>query len=404
MILNYKDIELFSLLMVVFLYAFSFPYPRYITIIEIGIVFFLTVFIMDSIKHFFSVKKMFGTLIFIYFLTVPLAIGAILNNNLNDMVRDIIPYLYFSLGFIYFIKSRDSKELSKILSYLPWMLSFSGLVYAIRELYHWSSIGENILSISQFATVNYLTQAPIVLFAAIFFLLQSMYCIKTNKKIKSMFLFILFTVPFLTFFLLVLRLPFFLIALTGFVYSLILYKNNKLILLLVATSVTSLFILNLDSTLTAIDFFIQKHELVGGNNKLEEAWKVFDIIFSSNSIFTILFGKGWGALWLSPAVNVEVGYAHSLIVFMVLKLGLIGLSSFIVIVYYLTKINLILFWQYMKNNQYQQMCVLLSIISVLIVYVWFEVGYKTLDFGIILLLLIALFKKRQIDYNEIKKN
>mgnify|MGYP006442314285 CR=1 FL=1 len=63
---------------------------------------------------------------------------------------------------------------------------------------------------------------------------------------------------------------------------------------------------------------------VGLNMRLAEAWTVMQ--HSVATPLTAIFGHGWGATYISPAVgDVPVGYTHSLITFLLFKTGMVGL-------------------------------------------------------------------------------
>jgi hypothetical protein len=64
---------------------------------------------------------------------------------------------------------------------------------------------------------------------------------------------------------------------------------------------------------------------VGLNMRLVEAWTVLQ--HSAATPLNPLFGHGWGAAYVSPAVgDVPVGYTHSLITFLLFKTGIAGLA------------------------------------------------------------------------------
>jgi uncharacterized membrane protein len=75
---------------------------------------------------------------------------------------------------------------------------------------------------------------------------------------------------------------------------------------------------------------MQVHELlwdktrhVGANMRMAEAWAI--IRHAGATPLTALFGHGWGATYVSPAVgDVPVGYTHSLITYLLFKTGIVG--------------------------------------------------------------------------------
>ena len=254
--LKYKNIEIYFLLIAVFLYSFSFPFPKSITIVEILILVSLIFFIGSSLKYLFHYKNIVQVLLFISFLIFPLVVAMIEGNSLANIIRDIIPYFYFSLTLIFFLKKRKKEYIDKLLIYLPWLLSLSGIIFAFRELYIWSQMG-NIFVVSQFQTEDYLGQSPIVLFSATFLFLKSFYFFKYKKYFYMLLSFIFFIFPFSVFFFMVLRAPLLLVIFMGLLYLLLLYKKNKFILLFVLLIVLGFFFFTMDYIIILLELFIK---------------------------------------------------------------------------------------------------------------------------------------------------
>lgn len=139
--------------------------------------------------------------------------------------------------------------------------------------------------------------------------------------------------------------------------------------------------------------FFKKQQTYGSNNKLEEFQVVFNSLMSANFL-DAFFGKGWGATWFSPAVGMEVNYAHSLITYGALKLGILGI--FLTAGYCLYIIRLYihagtLFITKPKQIDFDKVVIMTAAICSMLVGGLLESAYKTLDFGIITLAFLLAY-------------
>ena len=115
---------------------------------------------------------------------------------------------------------------------------------------------------------------------------------------------------------------------------------------------------------------------------MAEVITVWSLIVENGDAFTVLLGKGIGGTWLSPAVGVEVRYAHSLLAYSILKTGIIGLGVFIFFMVYMI-INGSR-WFITLRSQPDVLAVFMSTWPTLFVNIFLESGYKTFGFGVIL--------------------
>ncbi|MNZ92399.1 hypothetical protein D3C78_1114230 [compost metagenome] len=108
----------------------------------------------------------------------------------------------------------------------------------------------------------------------------------------------------------------------------------------------------------------------------------------STNFLSAFFGKGWGATWFSPAVGMEVNYAHSLITYGALKLGILGILLSAGYSLYILKTYIhagILFIAKPTQLTIENLVIMTAAISSMLVGGLLESAYKTLDFGIITL-------------------
>ncbi|MFN3826009.1 MAG: hypothetical protein ACK4NR_00115 [Micavibrio sp.] len=129
---------------------------------------------------------------------------------------------------------------------------------------------------------------------------------------------------------------------------------------------------------------LQKNTLVGLNNRWEEAAAVWQS-FGGNP-WTILFGQGWGASFVSPAVGpFAVTYTHALPTYFIMKTGVVGLMLALA---YLVAIAVGL-WRI--SWSFPVLAVALA--APFLIDISLYASFKTLDFGL-LLLLISLWTTR----------
>jgi len=138
-------------------------------------------------------------------------------------------------------------------------------------------------------------------------------------------------------------------------------------------------------TVEASPFLLEKTRLVGGNARLAE-WSAiwFEV---SGSLPELLFGRGWGASFASPAVGFyEVGYAHGLLGYILLKTGVSGLAALML---YLLALGIWLV-RCFKRVPVIAIVVLPPLLSALLLYT----SYKYLGLGLLLWLLAEAARPR----------
>ena len=97
----------------------------------------------------------------------------------------------------------------------------------------------------------------------------------------------------------------------------------------------------------------------------------------------LLSGKGWGATFSSPAVaDIDVNFTHGLLSSLLLKTGLIGLVLGVVYLGMLGRSGLKMF----------KMCpvIIIALGSPILIDVFLYASFKSLDFGLLLLLFAGL--------------
>lgn len=134
----------------------------------------------------------------------------------------------------------------------------------------------------------------------------------------------------------------------------------------------------------------RKTALVGVNMRVEEWAAVWGEIASNP--FRAMFGRGWGATFSNPAVaGITVNYTHGLASSLLLKTGVFGL------VLGLGYVWLLALGLYPALRQRPVLAVALA--APLLIDVFLYASFKSLDFGVILLL-IATLSQRRVFYGE----
>ncbi|MCI5060815.1 MAG: hypothetical protein MRY79_07070 [Alphaproteobacteria bacterium] len=130
-----------------------------------------------------------------------------------------------------------------------------------------------------------------------------------------------------------------------------------------------------------LEKIIHKTTHMGLNMRLQELMAIWEVL--SVSWVGLLFGQGWGASFASPAVgNLYVTYSHSLLSYMFFKTGLIGLALTCL---FLFEIGKQLFRLFCRNPVLAN-----ALFWALIIPVFFYASYKSLDFGLLLTLILLL--------------
>lgn len=128
---------------------------------------------------------------------------------------------------------------------------------------------------------------------------------------------------------------------------------------------------------------LEKTRLVGLNSRLLEWSAVWQAIAASPS--DLLWGKGWGAQYASPAVgNYQVGYTHGLAAYLLLKTGLLGLAA---LVFWLAIVGR-WFYQCARGSALTA-AIALATTPPLLTALLFYTSYKHLGLGLLLLLVAA---------------
>jgi len=322
-------------------------------------------------------------LIFLYLLYVPLVVGLIRGNNLVDIIRDIIPFLY--LFIIIFFDPFMKKNKKKYLKIFVLLLCIIGISFSIRHIGsidNLSTLGKSII----FGDMNYFVMDPAVLFASTFLLNYGYIGLFLEKGLRkkaiSLILFIAGFVAFLSILGVIVRGQIGLVLFSLFLSTIFIFIKRPFVISIFIVPIILVFIVVFGEQIANIwSLIVEKTSHTGVlNNRDKEFSAVMQML--SLSLDNLLFGQGWGGLITSPVAG-TVRFTHFSVTYFLLKTGLVGAILFVLFILILFKYLQIIF----LNNIFYFSLALAGFNS-LIINVFLEAGYKTMSFGLLVLILI----------------
>jgi hypothetical protein len=277
------------------------------------------------------------------------------------------------------------------------LISFVGFVFSIRTIFSYKSVlfSPDLWGQGPPVDLLYLANSPEVLWAALISIGYGVILmIEKNHFLKGFWLIALSLIPITAMVLMTQRAGIGAVC----IYSIILlasliYLRPKIGLIFLCGMVLFGFVL-WPTIETIFEILLLKTELVGFNSRAQEWHAVFDIL--SQNWTALLFGIGWGGHFENPAVGgISVNYTHSLISALLLKTGVIG--SILILFGCFTPI-LKAVYHSMKTAIIREYIILGAAIFPFIISVFLYASYKSLGFGLILLV-FALFSHRKLEKN-----
>lgn len=320
-----------------------------------------------------------GQILLLFGLTVPVVIGAAAGNGAGAIVRDMLAFLFLLLPLF---MNRICAGGPARKNVLVWVAVFTGIAFAARVLMpvlsQWQGKG---LYLPPPDDPFYLANAPTVLFAALLLagtaLRQVYEGIAIRRVFLSFLLIILMMIPMTAMTLITQRASIGVIILAVSFWLVMAFVHRPARALTPMLLVMLVLFVCWDGVSFVAQEASRKMAAVGLNMRWAEAMAVADQLTGSS--WDALFGKGWGATVASPAVGgVIVNFTHSLITAYWLKTGLVGLS---LAFFYLWHIGLLL----LRLLRFRPVLAV-ALASPLLVDIFLYASYKSLDFGLILLL------------------
>lgn len=329
-----------------------------------------------------------GQVLLWYGLTVPVVAGIVGDNDPGQMLRDFLPFLFMMMPVLLFrLVTIDSNGERILLALALWI----GLAFSVRSFFHGGEfVPASVLLMPVSAELLYLANAPTVLFAAVFlggYGLQRLAGFPTVTRLVSGSLCIcLAAFPAIAMALVLQRAS---IGYLGIALAFLLLwivvraPRFAVIPLVVAGLAAGWFAPQLAGL---IGVLAEKTLAVGLNNRVEEAVAVVRAL--DGNVFAIAFGNGWGATFASPAVGDQtVNFTHNLLTAFWLKSGVVGVMLALT---YVGAISVRVCRVAVGNP-----LIGLALAGPLIIAVVLYASYKSVDFGLLLLLGVAASAQRR---------
>jgi len=326
-------------------------------------------------------------LLLVYGLSVPVLCGVASGHDLSVIFRDIIPFLflllpYFMLGWI------DGSVAEK--TFVTAGIVFIGVAFGARLIFPALQDG---VGFTNAPDALYLSIAPTVVFAAIFLTGLAghlLYCrVSFVSAVMACGFLLLALLPISGMVMTLQRASLGLTAAGIFLLLLIGAVRRPMRAIVPSIFCVLLLIFFAPSVGAILDSLLQKQAMVGSNMRLQEFRAVADTM--DDSILHVLFGRGWGATLASPAVGgVVVNFTHSLLTSYWMKTGLVGL---LIVLVYLGSLASAL----VRMVRVQPVLAVALFVPLAIDVILYA-SFKSLDFGLILLLL-ALWGTMRVGQN-----
>lgn len=311
-------------------------------------------------------------ILFFVGLVVPVVTGILRGNDVMLMGRDILAFLFLCLPL--FMVSAFARD-EKARQWLAFLLVFAGLAFAVRTLIPafniWIAQGELL----------YLSNSPLVLFSAIFAAACFWKKVEVLKWKNFAEAALLLGMVFILLAAMLLDVQRATIAAVVISFAVLwietLFRSPKRIIIpTIVLLVAGYF--GAPWVIEAGEAIYRKTSAVGMNMRLQEVEAVIAALSSDPLGFFV--GTGWGGAFASPTVGmIEVNYTHSLLSTMFLKGGMV-MFCLTAIVFFAALYEVFLIFQRDRSRG-------LSVFWPLLIPVLLYASHKSLDFGLLLLLI-----------------
>ncbi len=370
----FKDRILFALSL--FFYAFfGSPTPDAFGLVETALLFLLFISLRVNLADHKAAVALLA-----YGLSVPLAIALIHGYPLIEIVRDVVPFLFLLMPVLYFFRREQD------ILFLSCGVIFIGVVFSVRALI---SLGPVLFTPQAWLgtppDLLYLTNSPEVLFSCLALFGFAAQGRNSGRKILFPGLAL---IPLLAMATQMQRASLFYMGAVGMVVFLSMLWRRPARAVMAGLAGLAVILAAggvLDEIFRQLIF---KTQSVGLNSRSEEWKAVLDEV--SASPFTFLFGLGWGAEFENPAVGgLRVSFTHSLISSLLLKTGLSGIVIFFAYGLGLLKAAL--------PRAREKYLYLYALAGPLLIGLMFYASYKSLGYGLLLMILAALAAPKKLE-------
>jgi hypothetical protein len=311
---------------------------------------------------------------------VPLIAGLAQGHDSGLIVRDMIPFLFLLLPLFFTASFLGSEPFQRL---FPYMLCLMGLIFVGRVignvLLH---MQDGNFAIGFMPDPGNLVNAPLVLFAALF--LAGMGGLKLIDAKTVPAVLVAFGCFALTLVLLAgmagvgqrAHIGAWLLTVILWIGLLTVKRPLALGRVMIALAVAGLLLWPFVAEI--LQGLAHKTSAVGLNNRLEEAHVVWESF--RDRPLALIFGQGWGATIVSPAVGSNpVNYTHNLMTTYLLKSGLLGLALVLTYLWALGSGIWRILWVHPVAA--------LALAAPFLIDIFLYASFKSLDFGLLLLLL-----------------
>lgn len=313
----------------------------------------------------------------VFGLSLPILMAVINGVEPSDMLRDMIGF-FFLITPLFFVVFLSEEEKFKPFLVLILIIGFT---FSLRTLFP-----DMVLNIRG-SELLYLANSPIVLFSSIFLIGAGGRKLFEHVTLKNTFFFFFCFVIGVICLLAMMqdtrRAAFFAVFASIIFMAIAGVIKSPIKLLLPALFLSGLLFLFHQDIVHIVDEIRLKTSRVGMNMRFQEWQAVWRVIHSD--WISLLFGKGWGASFASPAVGgLQVTFTHSLLSAMLLKSGLIGLL--------LCLVYLVFMFEKLCRLVFSNPVAGIALFWPFIIPVLFYASYKSLDFGLLLTLIVIWSK------------
>lgn len=386
------DVRFLSLLAALGLYAgFSSPTPDTPGMIELLIAGLLGFASISAawrvIRGGFDVRNLWqaaGFLLLFYGFSVVLAVG-IVRNDLHYIVRDVLPFLFLFLPVLVGDLFIDQPQRGRIL--LGAVLAM-GTLSALRALF--SGVDALLFSSDGVAELYYLANAPTILLASALGFSGFLFGVSGPFTVRrsgfALLCLMVFLLGLLVMGMTLQRASIGFLGVYCIVMTGLIAWRRPMILLLILPMAALVVTPFLGDVVVLLEALVSKTTQHGLNNRAQEWAAVWDEA-SSEGALRLVFGGGWGSTFLSPAVAGErVNFTHGMMGAMVLKAGLVG---FVLACLYIGGIL-----QMLMVVCRTHFMIGFAVLGPLLIDVLLYGAYKSLDFGVLLLVIpVALLSR-----------
>ena len=322
---------------------------------------------------------------FLWGLFVPLSIGLLKASPLDIIFRDVVGFIFlcFPLFIVDFLTENEKRR-----HFFLYFCFVIGILFSIRVLV------PHFLLFRNTTELLYLANSPLVLMSALYLCAAAGYSlyqkISYRGFVKASCFIALAALPVMAMFVDLQRASFAALVLS-FIFLFVLGVIKTPFKMIVPAMVLVVGGIMIEPYLTDIVQSVGlKTSQVGLNMRAQEVRAVWENL--SFSGWSILFGQGWGSSFASPAVGMlNITYTHSLLSYIFLKMGLIGLMICLTYLFVVFQKLVLLY----RHNPIAGTAFIWPFLIPVLLYA----SHKSFDFGLLLSLIIVSCSASQVKGN-----